>query len=170
MKNRRVPGMDEPVLPTSALLLATRLVALRNARRERQAVNPRRLRRPRALSAGERRIVFEKTDGRCHICGGQIEGPWEADHVLSRSGGGPPSVDNYLPAHSLCNNYRWDYSSEEFQWIMKIGIWARLVMEKGSGLGDQMLEAFFEYEVRRQKRRRRSGSTATVAAAAPAES
>jgi hypothetical protein len=65
-------------------------------------------------------------------------------------------VRNYLPAHAICNGYRWDYSPQESQWIMKIGIWARLRMEKGSGLGQAMLNAFHAYEIRRAKRVRRA--------------
>ena len=59
---------------------------------------------------------------------------------------------NYLPAHAICNGYRWDYSPQECQWIIKIGIWARLRMEKPSTLGQQMLEAFHAYEKQRAKR------------------
>ena len=70
--------------------------------------------------------------------------------------GGPHAVDNYLPAHSLCNGYKWSYGAEEFQWVLKIGVWARLQMEKGSAVGDAMLQGFFDYECRRQARRVRS--------------
>jgi hypothetical protein len=61
-------------------------------------------------------------------------------------------VRNYLAAHAVCNGYRWDYSPQESQWIMKIGIWARLHMERASRLGQEMLEAFHAYETRRAKR------------------
>jgi 5-methylcytosine-specific restriction endonuclease McrA len=77
------------------------------------------------LTNEEREKILKKTDGRCHICGGLIDGKWDADHVMAYSGGGTHKVDNYLPAHSLCNNYRWDYLEEEFQLIMKIGIWGK---------------------------------------------
>jgi hypothetical protein len=84
------------------------------------------------LSAAERRQILAKTAGRCHICGGAIEGAWHADHVLAHSGGGGHIADNYLPAHALCNNYRWDYSSEEFQYILKLGVWIRTQIERKS--------------------------------------
>jgi len=61
--------------------------------------------------------VFKKTSGRCHICGGSIDGKWQADHVFSHSVGGAHTANNYLPAHALCNNYRWDHSADEFQAI-----------------------------------------------------
>ena len=80
---------------------------------------------------------------------------WQADHVLAHSGGGDHSVENYLAAHSLCNNYRWDYDAEEFQWVLKIGVWARREMERESQLGDAMLAKFQRYEQSRISRRRR---------------
>jgi hypothetical protein len=79
--------------------------------------------------------------------------------VLAHSAGGAHAIDNYLPAHGLCNNYRWDYSTEEFQWVMKIGVWARLHMEKGGPLGDALLRRFCVHEVGREARRRGSAST-----------
>jgi hypothetical protein len=63
-------------------------------------------------------------------------------------------LTNYLPAHSLCNNYRWDYSAEEFQWVLKIGVWARRRMESGSTRGTELAIGFYEHEVRNYKRRK----------------
>ena len=82
------------------------------------------------MSKEEGNLIILKTDSRCHICGGEIEGIWEADHVLSHSKGGSHSIENYLPAHKICNNYRWDYLPEEFQVIMKLGILLRTEIEK----------------------------------------
>lgn len=73
-----------------------------------------------------------KTGGPCHICGGLIDGRWQADHVLAYSGGGGHAADNYLPAHELCSIYRWDYLAEEFQEILKLGVWARTQIERCS--------------------------------------
>ena len=87
------------------------------------------------MSTAQRAKVLAKTDGRCHICGGAIIGTWQADHVLARSGGGRHTEDNHLPAHPLCNNYRWDYLSDEFQCILKLGVWARTQVETNTGLG-----------------------------------
>jgi 5-methylcytosine-specific restriction endonuclease McrA len=106
------------------------------------------------LRAATRHAILRKTDGRCHICGGTVVSRWQADHVLAHAGGASHSVENYLAAHALCSNYRWDYDPEEFQWVLKIGVWARLQMEKGGQLGDSMLSAFSAYEKHRQGRRR----------------
>jgi hypothetical protein len=77
-----------------------------------------------ALTHGNRAIVLAKTAGRCHLCGGHVAERWTADHVLAHSGGGRHAVDNYLPAHALCIGYRWSYLPEEFQWALKISVWA----------------------------------------------
>jgi hypothetical protein len=98
--------------------------------------------------------VFAKTDGRCHICGGEIDSSWQADHVMAHSAGGQHVVENYLPAHALCNNYRWHYSMEEFQIIMKLGVLAKTLIEKGVGPGPELAEAFVRKEHQRIKRTR----------------
>ena len=86
--------------------------------------------------------------------------------MLAHSTGGPQQLDNYLPAHQLCNNYRWNYMPEEFQWVLKIGVWARLVMEK-SQLGQQMARQFCGYEKARVRRRKSVTAVATVSLRLP---
>ncbi len=132
------------------------LISLRRQRREGKRSSTR---KPRSsLTAEERRRVLAKTSRRCHICGGTIEGDaWQADHVMAHSAGGIHQVDNYLPAHSLCNNYRWDYVPEEFQYILKLGVWVRTQIERGTPIGNSAASAFATYEARRFKRRRASG-------------
>jgi hypothetical protein len=114
-------------------------------------------RRRRALNEDERNRVLAKTGGNCHICGGDVGEGWQADHVRAYSAGGTDDVANYLAAHKLCNNYRWDYSPEEFQMIVKIGVWARTQIERKTLLGRGMCEAFVTSEVRREKRRKPHG-------------
>jgi hypothetical protein len=145
--------MDEPSLPQTAALLAERLRHLRNERRDRHARRRVAPVRRQSLSAKDRATVLAKTAGRCHLCGGEVIDRWTADHVLAHAGGGQHAVDNYLPAHGLCNSYRWAYSPEEFQWVLKIGVWARRQMETDSALGQTMLGGFFDYDRRRHARR-----------------
>src|SRR5437879_6152550 len=110
--------MDEPSLPESADSLRERMAALREARQQRHGIQRAKKRRRQSLRPRDREAVLSKTDGRCHVCGGKIIKDWEADHVLAHAGGGTHSLENYLAAHSLCNGYRWDYDSEEFQWVL----------------------------------------------------
>lgn len=132
--------------------LQEQVAALRQLREERKELH----RRPRrfGLSATQRKEILQKTDAKCHICGGDIEGEWHADHILAHSAGGKHSVNNYLPAHALCNNYRWDYLPEEFEIIMKLGVWARTEVEKGTKVGKLIEEKYTAYDNRRTARRK----------------
>ncbi|MGI9101226.1 MAG: HNH endonuclease [Terriglobales bacterium] len=127
----------------SDLEFVRRLRSLRADRRElKSAKRPARA----LLTLSERRRIFAKTDGRCHICGGEITGRWQADHVFSHALGGQHSLDNYLPAHDICNNYRWFYGSEEFQWILKLGVWLRTQIENETAVGNKAAQAFCAHE------------------------
>lgn len=130
-----------------AISLRDHLIFLRRLREKGKAIN----RRPRQnrLTAAERAEVLRKTGGKCHICGGDILGSWHADHVLAHSTGGKHSIDNYLPAHGTCNNYRWDYLAEEFRLILKLGVWARTKVELGTTIGQVIEQDFSKYEARR---------------------
>jgi len=132
--------------------LRSRVVELRRLRQQGKDAN----RRPRQyrLTAPERAQVFHKTGGKCHICGGTIAGPWSADHVLAHSAGGGHAADNYLAAHGTCNNYRWDYLPEEFELILKLGVWARTQIERGTTIGSNIEQKFTAYEARRVRRRK----------------
>jgi hypothetical protein len=144
--------MDEPKVPASAARLTRRFWRLHQARKKRHHKN-RGVRRE-ALTKAERVKILDSTDRRCHICGGRIRSKWQADHVLAHSGGGRHSLENYLPAHRLCNNYRWDYSPEEFQWILKLGVWLRTQIELDTTLGNAARDKFYDYDLRRHHRRR----------------
>ncbi len=112
-------------------------------------------RRRVALTRAERTHILAKTGHRCHICGGMIAGAdWEADHVFAHSTGGDRSADNYLPAHRLCNNYRWHYGTEEFQWILKLGVWLRSQIERQTPVGTEAARQFLTHERRRANRRK----------------
>src|SRR5262249_60741890 len=102
------------------------LEALRDHREAMKAAQKRiGARRRRVLSRDDRALVHAKTAGLCHICGGEVDSDWQADHVLAHGRGGAASCENYLPAHKLCNGCRWDYLPAEFQWILKLGVWTR---------------------------------------------
>ena len=115
-----------------------------HAQRRGRVISGRSERARRAvLTKTDRGKVLGKTGGRCHICGGTINADdWQADHILAHSTGGAHSVDNYLPAHSICNNYRWHYDAEEFQWILKLGVWLRTQIEKGTIIGQEAGQIF----------------------------
>jgi hypothetical protein len=116
-----------------------------------------------ALTREERTEILHKTDGRCHICGGLIDGnAWDADHVMAHSTGGVHKVDNYLPAHALCNNYRRHFEADEFQWILKLGVWVRTQIANGTPLGLMAGKRFCEHELRRAGRRKQARRRASA--------
>lgn len=57
--------------------------------------------------------IFERTDGRCHICWGPLafrnygklgeRGAWEIEHSNPRCKGGSERLSNLYPAHTRCN-------------------------------------------------------------------
>ncbi len=149
--------MNELCLPKSAGELADRLKFLHDERKKLP-----RARRRLSLTTEQRTIVLGKTAGRCHLCGGDItEQKFAADHVLAHAAGGEHALDNYLAAHGLCNGCRWFYSAEEFQWILRMGIWARKQMEDKTSIGMTMLRIFLEHEkgVRKRRRARNAGGS-----------
>jgi 5-methylcytosine-specific restriction endonuclease McrA len=139
--------------------LRQRIVELRAQRRMRKLANRGATRSRASLTRAQRAEVLAKTSGHCHICGGEIGSDrWQADHVLAYSGGGPHRLDNYLPAHAVCNNYRWDYLPEESQLVMKLGVFVKTQIERSTLLGRAVGLAFTAYErkrLRRQKSARR---------------
>jgi len=149
--------MNHDTIPRTPSKLARRLYRFRQERRGRKKELQKLGKSGRArLSRSDRDQILRKTGRRCHICGGKIRGAWQADHVLAHSVGGKNDVDNYLPAHKLCNNYRWDYSADEFQYILKIGVWARTQIERQSGIGVEVARGFLVHERARVARRQKT--------------
>jgi hypothetical protein len=146
--------MEATSLFKDARQLASHLRELRKDRRTRKLQMRAEGRRRQSLGSKGRRAVPSKTAGRCHICGGAIDGDWVADNVLAHAQGGAHSVDNYLPAHALCNNYRWFYGTEEFQWILKLGVWLRTRIENEDHRTLELVEEFVRHEARRHYRRK----------------
>ena len=93
--------------------------------------------------------IHAKTDGRCHFCGCNVSvGAFEANHVKNHASGGGSCAESFLPACKICNNYRWHYSHEELQWILKIGVWVSHNIVKRTKLGSLIANAFITKEVR----------------------
>lgn len=96
--------------------------------------------RRRSLSAQERSLVFQKTGGLCHICSGELDSRWTANHIKPVAKGGDHSINNFLPACSTCNRLKWHRSPEAIRLILKIGTYANREIEQGTTLGKQLNE------------------------------
>jgi hypothetical protein len=164
--------IDERPLPSSGDELAKHLNDLHLKRRKLQQERKEEEQQPRRpLNDEERKIVLKKTTSHCHLCGGDMNENAEGelieeretmldpvksgskrnkpvfDHIVPHAAGGSDDVDNFLAAHGLCNGARWFYSPEEFQWILRMGVWARKQMESGkTKMSEDMREAFLKNE------------------------
>ena len=115
------------------------IVSLKSNRKESKVKDSKR----KPLTKKEREAVLAKTDGRCHICGIEIElDNFNADHVKSHITGGVHAENNYLPSCSTCNNLRWHYSSEEIQIILKLGRWLKTKIVNDDEEGLKLAKAF----------------------------
>jgi hypothetical protein len=145
---------------TDGKAFAAELRSLRTALRSRVKANRAQRGRRAVLTKRGRAEVLRKTGGRCHICGGLIDGDkWDADHVMAHATGGTHAADNYLPAHAICNGYRKHYESDEFQWILKLGVWLRTQIANDEPLGVIAAKKFCEKERSRAGRKK---SPATI--------
>lgn len=107
------------------------------------------------LSKKQRELVLAKTNSHCHICGVQVTiDSFQADHVKAHCMGGEHVENNYLPSCPTCNNYRWHYSPEEIQIILKLGVWAKTKMRNDTELGLMMANEFVKYEMGVRQRRK----------------
>lgn len=59
----------------------------------------------RRISTRERVDIFQRNDGRCHLCGGRIDAgqAWEVSHDTPLQMGGADEGDNLKPAHAKCH-------------------------------------------------------------------
>ena len=108
-----------------------------------------------SLTKKQRELVLAKTNSHCHICGIEIsQNNFQADHVKSHCMGGEHKEHNYLPSCFTCNNYRWHYSSEEIQIILKLGVWAKTKIMNDPMFGLEVANNFVKHEMSLRKRRK----------------
>lgn len=144
--------MSENKSFNSSKELIKQLKLLRAQRAKNKAKN-RNLQTRKPLSSLQRKEIFDRTTGHCHICGDKISGAWDADHVLPHSRGGNHEITNYLPAHKSCNSARKGFEPQEILIIMKLGVWLKTQIEKETKLGLEAAEKFCEHDQKRASRR-----------------
>lgn len=127
------------------------IINLRQHRRKNKAKDAKRS----ALTKKQRQAVLAKTDGRCHVCGIELElNNFHADHVKSHITGGVHAENNYLPSCSTCNNLRWHYSPEEIQIIMKLGRWLKTKMLGDTDESLSLANQFVKHDMQLRKKRK----------------
>ncbi len=68
--------------------------------------------------------------------------------------GGEHAENNFLPSCPTCNNYRWHYSPEEIQIVLRLGVWAKTKIMNDPDLGLIMANEFGKYEMGVRRRRK----------------
>ena len=104
-------------------------------------------------STADRKKIYSKTEGKCHICGGELGSMWHADHVLPHAFGGEDTVNNFLGSCATCNGARWYFSPQEIRLVLKIGRLALAEIRNGSRLGRKIAEKHLQEEEQREARR-----------------
>lgn len=100
------------------------------------------LRKSRSPSLQLRKLIRQKTNGRCHVCGGPLGRKWQADHVRPRARGGESEYDNYLPCCSICNRAGWKSRSRVIRAILRYGVFAHKQVRGKSSFGREFLRRF----------------------------
>ena len=99
------------------------------------------------------RIIFDKTNGHCHFCGDSlifqkyglkniydINGAWEADHVIQKKKGGLKDIENCLPTCVQCNRLRWHRKGDNLRDLIFLGLIANDEIRKQSDTGKHFLK------------------------------
>ncbi len=99
------------------------------------------------MTENQLRKIFNKTKGHCHFCGdrvqfekrgwraGALKGYWEVDHIIQLDKGGKDSVENCLPACTMCNRLRWSRRGFKLRKLIFLGLIALDEMKKDTELG-----------------------------------
>ena len=102
-----------------------------------------------------REKIILKTGRKCHICGGDLDEEWHADHILPHSAGGHDTVDNFLGSCSVCNGVRWYFSPDEIKLILKFDRIAQAEIRNNSTLGRTIAKKYFIEEQQKENRRKK---------------
>lgn len=114
------------------------------------------------------KAIFEKTEGHCHFCGdslvlekygvkdiNDLDGAWEADHVIQKGKGGSKNVENCLPSCVRCNRLRWHRKGDDLQELIFLGLIAKDEIKKGSTVG-KLISELKNKRIKSNRNRRRN--------------
>jgi len=107
----------------------------------------------RAPTRKKRDLIFEKTGGNCHVCGGPAGEGWHADHVVPHKRGGTSKLSNLLPSCRECNGLRSAGKPGGIRESFRIGVYARRHMKNETRLG-RKLKALLDKRLKANELRR----------------
>ena len=111
--------------------------------------------------------IFGRTKGHCHFCGdvliltkygcknlNDLDGAWEADHVVQKGKGGSKTAENCLPACVRCNRLRWHRKGKELRDLIFLGLISKDEIKQNTALG-KMIKALSAKRLKANIKRRR---------------
>jgi 5-methylcytosine-specific restriction endonuclease McrA len=110
------------------------------------------------LTPSERKRIWAKTGGTCHVCGGRVGKRWHADHVIPHQLGGDGREENYLPICRECNGLRWSHAPEVMRLIMRLGVYAKHEIRRKTPLGEALIRLVLR-RLGSNRQRRKSGAS-----------
>lgn len=101
------------------------------------------IQRRKSITISLKRKVWEKTGGRCHVCGRVLvfdarmgkKGRWQIDHIVPVKKGGKDKVKNFLPICRICNRLKWHFKGRKIRKLFQFGVIAWRESERQTGLG-----------------------------------
>jgi len=118
--------------------------------------------RRKPISLVEKKIAFQKTGGRCHICAKRLKfdaksgevGRWQVDHIHPKIRGGKDGLNNYLAICSKCNRLRWYLDPKRIKKVLQYGVIACNLVKNKTLLGKE-LHKIHSQKKKLNKRRRK---------------
>ena len=118
------------------------------------------------MDENQLRKIWNKTKGHCHFCGdpivfekrgwkpGGLKGYWEVDHVIQLDKGGKNSVENCLPACTMCNRLRWSRRGIRLRKLIFLGLIVQAEIKRGTELGKHIAELKKKRKAQTKRRRK----------------
>ena len=119
------------------------------------------------FNSNQLKEIFERTNGHCHFCGDplilekyglknlkDLDGVWEADHIIQKAKKGQKSAENCLPACYRCNHLRWHRAGSDLRELIFLGLICKDEIKKVSDFGKHILNLKAKREEANRRRRR----------------
>lgn len=139
-------GKDLPYIDKKEFLSAE-LRRLNKLRSDKKKERP----KTKNLKKSNKKEVFNKTQGICHICGCELE---PEKFSITSSFGKENSVENSLPACQSCKRICDNYLPSEIKWILKIGLWVKTQVEYETEIGKDIAAEIIEREKESEQKRK----------------
>jgi len=116
----------------------------------------------KSISKYVREGVWNKSQGRCHICGKRLRknakmgdyGRWHVGHIKAHARGGSQKIGNLLPTCRDCNLILKHSGSKRIKKILRLGVWGEAEIRGKTKLGKQLAILYRDRKLTRIRRRK----------------